>query len=80
MPVYNFNVSFNGGALEDGGILVLGNSLFLSPIAVTTFGFIYEVSDIWFNLDDTICQDVTWTSVSTPSTTWTPCSCSASCG
>lgn len=80
MPAYNFNVTFNGGALEDRGILVVGNSLFLSPISLTTFGLVYELGDIWFNLDDTICQDVTWTAVATPSTTWTPCSCSASCG
>lgn len=66
MPGF-WKLNYEGGSIEDKGIAVRkSQSWYLSPISVLSFGFMYGVGDTWFNLDDTIIQNVTWT----------PCDCS----
>lgn len=85
-----FRVTYNGGESETQGLVGgTGGNYFFSPFALTTRGFVYGVGDIWFNLDSSIVQNVTWTAEtppstswsdeSLPSTTWTACTCSPFC-
>lgn len=65
MSSYSWRCTYAGEALETGGI-VSGEATptaywFFSPYALVTRGFIFGTGDIWFNLDSSIIQNVTWT-------------------
>lgn len=60
MPLYAFNVTFNGGALESQGLAVSQGTFFFDPMALLTFGFVYGTGSTWVNDDD--CVASIWTS------------------
>lgn len=63
MGLYARRVSFSGFGELTRGLLNSDdvNTTIFSPYSITTFGFVYGLGDIWYNQDQDIIQEVTWT-------------------
>lgn len=63
--------TYNGSELMTDGLVgsMSPNYFFFSPLGIVTYGFIYGVADIWFNVDPSIIYPAVWV----------PCDCSPAC-
>ena len=58
---YSIRATFNYFSINVGGIVspYIINYYVLSPLSLSTFGFLYNYTDVWSNEDN--IQQVTWT-------------------
>lgn len=65
---YSIKATYNAFAtVVDGIVSKTSGSNVLSPLSLTTFGFLYLINDIWLNADNIV------------QVTWTNCDCDTTC-